>query len=400
MKKCIALMSAFFMSLSFVACKSNETAKDGGKSAPSEEVKSSELSQSEELSESSEASEASENSEAGEKTEAKGKKAILIVNGNLGDLGFFDSANRGMERLNKELGLEIQVIETGDEEAKWEPALADAADDEKAEYIVAVSPSMVEPVQKIAPDYPEKKFILIDNTVDFAASDLSNVYCATFKQNEGSFLAGAAAGLITENNKIGFIGGMDIPPINDFLVGYIQGAKEINPDIKVISTYTADYYDPAKGKEHAIVQFGQGADVLFAAAGPSGLGSIEAAVDNDKKIIGVDSDQSSIYQAKGDEKTAKHIITSMMKNVGDTIFRAIQKDLAGELKWGAAESLGVKEKGVELAKNDIFKQAFDEEKQKKLEEIEEKVVNGEIKVDSAVGMDQEKLNELRNSVKP
>ena len=153
---------------------------------------------------------------------ASGKKAILIINGNLGDLGFFDSANRGMERLKNELGMDVKVVETGDDEAKWEPALADAAD-EPVDYVIAVSPSMVEPMQKLAPDYPEKKFILIDNVVDFQAADLSNVYCATFKQNEGSFLAGAAAGLsVEEGGTIGFIGGMDIPPINDFLVGYIE----------------------------------------------------------------------------------------------------------------------------------------------------------------------------------
>ena len=235
---------------------------------------------------------------------ASGKKAILIINGNLGDLGFFDSANRGMERLKNELGMDVKVVETGDDEAKWEPALADAAD-EPVDYVIAVSPSMVEPMQKLAPDYPEKKFILIDNVVDFQAADLSNVYCATFKQNEGSFLAGAAAGLsVEEGGTIGFIGGMDIPPINDFLVGYIEGAQSVNSGVKVISTYTGDYYDPAKGKEHAIVQFNQGVGVVFAAAGPAGLGSIEAATEQDKKIIGVDSDQSTAYENKGDKKTA------------------------------------------------------------------------------------------------
>ncbi|WP_456088877.1 BMP family ABC transporter substrate-binding protein [Oribacterium parvum] len=329
-----------------------------------------------------------------------GKKAILIINGNLGDLGFFDSANRGMERLKNELGMDVKVVETGDDEAKWEPALADAAD-EPVDYVIAVSPSMVEPMQKLAPDYPEKKFILIDNVVDFQAADLSNVYCATFKQNEGSFLAGAAAGLsVEEGGIIGFIGGMDIPPINDFLVGYIEGAQSVNSGVKVISTYTGDYYDPAKGKEHAIVQFNQGVGVVFAAAGPAGLGSIEAATEQDKKIIGVDSDQSTAYENKGDKKTAEHIVTSMVKNVGDTIFRAIDKDLKGELKWGAAESLGIAEEGVGLAKNDIYNATFTDEQKAKIEEIQKEVVDGKIKVSSAIGMSTEELDKIRNSVKP
>lgn len=328
------------------------------------------------------------------------QRAILIVNGNLGDLGFFDSANRGMQKIKQELGLEIQVIETGDDEAKWEPALADAAD-EDAEWIIAVSPSMVEPIQKLAPEYTDKKFILIDNTVDFESGDLSNVYCATFKQNEGSFLAGVAAGLsVDEGGTIGFVGGMDIPPINDFLVGYIEGAQSVNPDVKVISTYTGDYYDPAKGKEHGIVQFDQGAEVIFAAAGPSGLGVIEASVEKDCKIIGVDSDQSAAYAENGDTITAEHIVTSMEKNVGDAIFTAIQKDLNGELAWGTSESLGIAEDGVGLAKNDIYETSFTEEQKVKIEEMQEKVVTGEIHVSSAVGMSTEELDQIRNTVKP
>ena len=193
---------------------------------------------------------------------------------------------------------------------------------------------------------------------------------------------------------------MDIPPINDFLVGYIEGAESVNPDIKVISTYTGDYYDPAKGKEHGIVQFDQGAEVVFAAAGPAGLGAIEAAVDKDKKIVGVDSDQSTAYAENGDTTTAEHIVTSMVKNVGDSIFRAIEKDINGELAWGTSESLGIAEDGVGLAKNDVYEAAFTDEQKAKIEEIQEKVVSGEIQVDSAIGMSTEELDQIRNAVKP
>lgn len=335
-----------------------------------------------------------------EQSTGSGKKAILIVNGNLGDLGFFDSANAGMKRLQSELGMEIQVIETGDDESKWEPALADAAE-EKADYVIAVSPSMVEPMQSIAPLYPEKKFLLMDNTVDFEGGDYNNVYCATFKQNEGSFLAGVvAATLAKETGKLGFVGGMDIPPINDFLVGYIEGALTVNPDTKVIATYPGDYYDPAKGKEHGIVLSNQGAEVMFAAAGPTGLGVIEAAVDADKFIIGVDSDQSAGYAANGDEATANKIVTSMMKNVGDAIFRAVELDLKGELPMGTSESLGIAEGGVGLAKNEVYNKTLTEEEKAAIEEIEAKVVAGEIKVSTAIGMTTEELDKLRNSVAP
>lgn len=374
MKKFLRVALAFLIAINFVGCGKNkeDTAEKGKEEAKVEST---------------------------DKQSGEDKKVLLIVNGSLGDLGFFDSANLGMKRLESELGMTITVVETGDDETKWEPALADAADTD-SDYIIAVSPSMVEPVQKLAPEYPDKKFILIDNSVDFDADDLSNVYCATFKQNEGSFLAGVAAALASNGKHIGFIGGMDIPPINDFLVGYIQGAQSVNKDIKVLSTYVGDYYDPAKGKEFGLIQFNEGSEVVFAAAGPSGLGAIEAAVERSKKIIGVDSDQAMAYKENGDEKTAEQIVTSMMKNVGDTIFNTIDRDLKGDIKWGSSESLGIKEKAVGLAKNEYYDKFFTDDQKAEIEKIEKSVVDGEIKVKSAIGMSQEELDEIRNSVKP
>lgn len=394
MKRLTALLMAGVMVLGLTACGSKEPAAEGTQEAAGTEETV------QEGSEETAQADTQAPAEEGGGSLGAGKKAILIVNGNLGDLGFFDSANGGMQRLKNELGMDIQVIETGDDESKWESALADAAE-EKTDYVIGVSPSMVEPMQNIAPLYPEKKFLMMDNTVDFEGGDYSNVYCATFKQNEGSFLAGAvAATMAKETGKLGFVGGMDIPPINDFLVGYIEGALAVNPDIKVIATYPGDYYDPAKGKEHGIVLSNQGAEVMFAAAGPTGLGVIEAAVDAGKYIVGVDSDQSAGYAANGDEATANQIVTSMMKNVGDAIFRAIELDLKGELPMGTSESLGIAEGGVGLAKNDVYNKTLTDEEKKAIEDLEAKVVAGEIKVSTAIGMTTEDLDKLRNSVAP
>lgn len=331
---------------------------------------------------------------------------ILIVNGNLGDLGFFDSANSGMKRLESELGLPIKVIETGADESKWEPALADAAE-ESAKIIIAVSPSMVEPIEKIAPQYKDKVFLLIDNVVDYSKGNLDNVYSATFKQNEGSFLAGALAAYMTtelpnadDQALIGFLGGMDIPPINDFLVGYIEGAKYVNKDIKVVATYAGDYYDPARGKELGLTLTNRGVDVVFPAAGPTGLGTIEAVLSQNKYIIGVDSDQSSLYKANGDTATANIIISSMEKKVGDVVFNSVKKYIDGKLTLGSSESLGVKEGAVGLSKNDVFTSSLSAETVSKLADIEAKIISGEIKVSTAIGMSTDVLNALRNSVAP
>lgn len=344
--------------------------------------------------------------ESGKKTSVTKDGVILIVNGNLGDLGFFDSANAGMKRVEAELGLPIQVIETGSDESKWEPALADAAE-EDAKVIIAVSPSMVEPIQRIAPQYPDKTFILIDNAVDYSKGKLDNVYSATFKQNEGSFLAGALAAHMTEElpnadetTVIGFLGGMDIPPINDFLVGYIEGAKYVNSDIKVIATYAGDYYDPAKGKELGIALVNKGVDVVFPAAGPTGLGTIEGVTEAGKYIIGVDSDQSAMYKDNGNEKVANAITSSMVKRVGDVLFDSVKANKEGTLKLGEPVQLGVKEGAVGLAKNDVFTASMSAETIAKLEEIEAKIVSGEITVQTAIGMSTDVLNQLRNSVQP
>lgn len=346
-----------------------------------------------------------DNGTPGDKTD--NLSIILVINGNLGDLGFFDSANEGIKRLKTDYGINAKVIEAGTDQVNWEPALADAAE-EDVDIIIAVSPSMVEPIEKIAPSYPDKKFILIDNSVDYSSGKFDNVYCATFKQNEGSFLAGALAAALTtsgmentnDNKLIGFIGGMDIPPINDFLVGYIEGALFVDPDMKVISTYTGDYYDPAKGKEHGIVLINNGADIIFPAAGPTSLGVIEAAKDNNKYIIGIDSDQSSAYAANGDVETANIIVSSMVKNVGNTIYRAVESHSKGELKYGQSESLGIKEGGVGLAKNDVYNSVLTDDIRAEIEAVQQKVIDGEVKVSTAIGMSSVDLANLKKKVAP
>lgn len=344
---------------------------------------------------------------AGDDAAQKPMKAIMIVNGNLGDRAFFDSANDGVARLKADYGVETQVIETGADTAKWEPALADAAE-EDVDLVIAITPSMAEYVQKIAPMYPEKKFFLIDAEIDYSAGDCGNVYCATFKQNEGSFLAGALAALVTKSEMpnvtpeklIGFVGGMDVPVINDFLVGYIEGAQYADPETKVSITFAGDYYNPAKGKEFGTTLCNQNVDIIFAAAGETGLGVIEAAKEKNRYIIGVDTDQATQFAGDGDQASADIILSSMMKNVGDAIYRAVSLELKGELQYGAVDRLGVKEGGVGLAKNDIYNAKVDPEIIKQIEEIEAKVVEGGVEIKTAIGMSTDELNNVRNSVKP
>ncbi|GAB6116693.1 MAG: basic rane protein [Thermoanaerobacterium sp.] len=335
-------------------------------------------------------------------------KIVLLINGTLGDKSFFDSANHGMELIKQEYGDKVitKVIEMSYDNSKWEPTLQDVSEQDW-DIIIVGTWQMAEYLEKIAPQYSEKKYIIFDTSVDYAKGDLSNVYSILYKQNEGSFLAGALAAKIANSNMplvtgkklIGFLGGMDIPVINDFLVGYIQGAKYVDKDIKVAISYIGDFSDSAKGKELALAQYQQGVAIGFNVAGQAGLGQLDAAKEMNRYVIGVDSDQAMLF-AESDPAKANLIVTSMLKRVDNSLVRAIKLYKEGTLKFGQAEALGLKEDAVGLADNEYYRKLVPEEIRQYIEELKLKIINGEIKVDSALGMDTNKLNEIRNSVKP
>jgi len=329
--------------------------------------------------------------EPGTAVEDKELRVVLYVNGNLGDKSFFDSANRGLQRSIEEFGIRGRTVEGGIDPSKWEPDIAQLAAG-NWDIVIAGTWQVVEFVQKIAPQHPDKYFITYDAAVDFSQGNLDNVYSMVYKQNEGSFLVGALAAILTTSDLpfandikiIGFLGGQDIPVINDFRMGYEQGAQYISPDVRVIASYVGSFGDPAKGKELALAQFDQGADISFNVAAESGLGLIDAAYEAKKYAIGVDSDQYLLFKDSDPEK-AKHIVTSMMKNVDNSVYRAIKLHLSGELPYGSAESLGLKEKGVGVADNENYRKLVPEDIRKKIAELEEKIISGEIKVKTAFG---------------
>lgn len=333
-------------------------------------------------------------------------RVALLINGTLGDRSFFDSAANGMEIIKKELGVRTKVIEMSYDPSKWEPTLADVSD-MNWDIIIVGTWQMTEYLEKIAAQHPEKKYIIFDTSVDYSKGNLDNVYSILYKQNEGSFLAGALAAMVTtsdlplanDDKYIGFLGGMDIPVINDFLVGYIQGAKYVEPGIKVAISYIGDFADSAKGKEMALAQYNLGVDVGFNVAGQAGLGQIEAAKDAQRYAIGVDSDQALLFEENAPEKS-ELILTSMMKRVDNSLVRAIKLYQEGKLEFGKAEALGIKEGAVGLADNKYYQMLVTDEMRDTLSELKEKIESGEIKVESAIGMSNERLDEIRNSVRP
>jgi len=317
-------------------------------------------------------------------------KVVLLINGVLGDKSFFDSAQRGMERAAKELGVQFKTIEAGTDPTRWESALEDAAATEDYDILICGTWQMNDYLGKIAPQYPDKKFIIFDTSVDYSKGNLGNVYSVLYKQNEGSYLAGLYAAMMTQKDMpgmndqkvIGVIGGQDIPVINDFIVGYKQAARDFDPDTQVIVQYAGGWNDPAKGKEITLAMYEQGADIVFNVAGGTGMGIFEAAEEKGHYAIGVDSDQAMIVKDTNPAQ-AERILTSMMKNVDNSLFRALKLHLEGKLVYGQAEYLGIAEGGVGLAKNEYYEKYTPDDVKAAIEEAEQKILSGEIKVDTA-----------------
>jgi len=301
-------------------------------------------------------------------------RIALFINGTLGDKSFFDSANQGVEAIIDQYGYEIRVVEGGNDDTRWQPALLDLADG-PYDIIIAGTWQMEQTVQEAASLHPDKKFIIFDTTVDYSDGKNSNVYSITYKQNEGGYLAGIVAASLTETGVIGAVGGIDIPVINDFIVGYIQGAQSVNPNIKV-------------------------AIFIFQIAGNAGLGVLEAAAEAGFLGIGVDSDQAEILFEDGRSNIADVIPTSVLKDVGASLKRAIDLNEDDTVPWGEAESVGLTEGSVGIARNEFFDRLVPANVLPLLDSAEAAIRDGSITVDSAFGMEQATLDSIRTAVRP
>ena len=308
----------------------------------------------------------------GDKKETKsGDKTVvtIVVADYFGDRSFFDSAKEGGDRLAKDFpNIELKTIECGGE--AHDTQMRNAAD--VSNVVVCVGWQFYE-VENIAPEYPNVKRIWVDNATSAPVANLLNI---TYAQNEGSFLAGYIAAAMSTSGIIGAVGGEDSDVINDFIVGYKQGAEYFSKDIKVEINYANDYEDPAKGKECAKALNDKGADVVFQIAGKTGDGVFEAAKEGSFYAIGVDCDQKYI-----DENT---IICSMKKEVGNSVYDAIVKYLNGDesmfgTTWVADMSADYL--GIGYGAEGSVQQVSDELKTQ-VEELRAKIVAGEITVDT------------------
>lgn len=329
---------------------------------------------------------------------AKKLKVTHIVRTNLGDKSFNDSAWSGVQRAGRELGLDVKVIEIGGDQTKYEPTFLDASESD-ADVVIVNSGAMSEVAEKYVGQFPKKKYIFFDMQPTFR-NGYPNVLALSFKQNESSYLAGALAGLMTKTKNIGFVGGVENIIINDFMVGYINGALYANPSIKIQTALIGSFSDAAKGKELGLVQIQNGADFVHSVAGGAGLGVIDAVAEK-KGVwsLGVDSDQAMVLKEKSPQK-AEVIITSALKDVGAALYEGLKQIQSGSAKFGTVVRMGVKEGVNGYADNEYFQKNTTPAVKAKLKEIKDKIISGAIVVPSAFDMSQDQIVALKAKVKP
>jgi len=310
-------------------------------------------------------------------------KVALVLAGFLGDKSFNDSAYEGLEQAIKDFGIEVKVMESknpGDWESNVMAMAASGYD-----LVLGCSTQIAELVAKHAAEFPDVKFGVIDGAVK-----APNVQSIVFAQNEGSFLAGAAAALFTTktdlpgvNDKkiIGWVGGMDIPVLHDFLVGYEQGAKYVDPDMKILVSFAGTFNDPLKGKELTLAQYDQGADIVMNVASNTGNGILEAANETGKYAIGVDLNQDAIYPG--------HILTSMLKRVDQASYKLVKDVVENTFVGDTVIEMGIASGGVSLTDMSVMKEAlgekFPQDLLDKIQALTEEVKNGTITVEAYEG---------------
>jgi basic membrane protein A and related proteins len=294
--------------------------------------------------------------------------AVIFDMGGKFDKSFNEAAYHGAEKFKDETGIPYLEFEVTNESQR-DQALRRMAR-RGANVVIAVGFSFATPLEEIAKEYPDTKFVIIDSVVE-----APNVQSVVFKEHEGSFLVGMAAAMASKTGKVGFVGGMDIPLIRNFAHGYEQGVKYVDPDAEVFVNMTgttpAAWNDPAKGAELAQSQFDRGADVVYAAAGGTGLGVLQAAADSDKLSIGVDSNQNYLHPGS--------VLTSMLKRVDVAVYNAFKTAKEGTWKPGT-QNLGLAENGVGYALDENNRSLITPEMEKKLEDAKAKIISGELKV--------------------
>ncbi len=305
-------------------------------------------------------------------------KVALVIPGTLGDKGFFDSANAGVMRAAQDFGIQTKVLQASPTDpSQWLQNLQSVSDG-SYNLVITGSTQQHDNLTQVAKQHPNQHYIQFDDQVA-----LANVLSIEYKQNDGSYLAGVLAGIVATDKtdfklssgggKIGLVGGMNIPVINDFVDGYKQGAESVGiKPSNILVSYIGNFNDANKAYNLTQAMYDQGADIVFAVAGGAGLGVLKASSQANKYSIGVDSNQNNLYPG--------HVLASMVKEVGNSLYDQIKAAILGNAPWGTLLHYGLPQKGVGLIidTQDVPQSVVD-----KLNAAEQDVASGKVTVQSA-----------------
>ena len=326
-------------------------------------------------------SEAASGSEtAGGGVDASDVQAAMVTDiGGLGDRSFNDSANAGLERATSELGSSSNVLESG-APTDYVNNLTQLAQNGFSP-IFAVGFLMTDALNEVAPQFPDLSFAIVDSVVE-----QPNVANITFREEEGSYLAGVVAGLMTQEDTdyttaddqvVGFLGGLEGPLIKKFEAGYIAGVESVCPDCEIASEYIGTtpeaFNDPAAGQEISLQLNDQGADVIYHASGASGAGMFEVATDRQFFGIGVDSDQAKLFPDAP-------VLTSVLKRVDNATFQMVEAYANDEFPGGEIQSFGLTEGGISLAPFGEFDADVPQEVKDAVEQAQQDIIDGAVEV--------------------
>ena len=400
MKKILALLLALVMVFSLVACASKTE-------TPATETKTEETATETTTEEKTEEPAAEEKTEEPAAEEGKVYNVAYLVNGNLGDKSFFDSAEAGLAQLKADGRIDYVTIEMGgtdEDQPTWLSTLYDVSEDGGYDLIICGTYQMPDYLKEVATQYPDQLYAIFDDTT--YVGENQNVVNLSYRQNDMGYLVGVYAACMTvdtnianinEDAVVGFVGGVDSPVINDFLIGFIEGAQSVNPDIKVDTRYTNDYVDTAIAKEYGLSMINDNkCDIIWGVAGNAGNGAAEAALETGKAwFIGVDSDQELTFSPD----LAAITLTSGLKNIGNSLVWLFDEWDAGRTYWGQVVELGIAEGGVGIVTDKNYDKLASAETKAAVEAAQNAILNGEVVVDSAL-TNQELAVELRDSVRP
>ena len=300
---------------------------------------------------------------------ALAEPALIFDLGGKFDKSFNEAAFNGAKRWAEETGASFREIEL-QSEAQREQALRRFAE-AGANPVITTGFAFADPVGNVAPDFPDTKFVNIDGWLPEVPA---NVQLINFQEHQGSYLVGMMAAMASKSGTVGFIGGMDIPLIRHFGCGYAQGVKAVNPDATVIANMTGTtptaWNDPVKGSELTKAQISQGADVIYAAAGGTGVGVLQTAADEGILSIGVDSNQNYLHPGK--------VLTSMMKRVDVAVYNSMKA--GGAMETGGFTTLGLAEEGVGYALDEYNAELVSADMKSMVDDARAKIISGDLEV--------------------